>query len=297
MRKVSFKTILLFLFIPVFLYTVFFVWPTIQALFISLTKWNGYSTEKVFVGLDNYARLLHDEYFKIAVENTLVYMVGGGLFVFFLSLLFCFLISLPKMRGKKFFRGLFYFPNMLSSAAIALLCIFALNPSFGLVDPLLRKLGLDELILPWLGARWPAIGCMIFISSWSCVGYYFLILLSGMDKIPLSYYEAARLDGASELQIFSRITMPMMKDVVLINLMLWIINSVKVFDIPWALTLGGPSNQTHTIATYLYQVTYGVRQFVTNDKGLGTAIAVVMLLMIAVGRAITARMQKDSIEM
>lgn len=294
MRKISSKTLFLFLFLPVALYTVFFVWPSIKAFYISLTDWNGLSKDFNFIGLSNYKRLFHDDIFKLAFENTLVYTICAGLLVFLLSLLFCYLLSIPKMKGKKFFRGLFYFPNMVSSSAIALLFVFVLNPSFGLLSSFLTKVGLDSWNIPFLGSRWSSLACVIVISAWTSVGYYFLIFMSGMDKISGNYYEAARLDGATDRQLFFKITLPMMKDVVIINMVLWLINGVKYFDMIWALTQGGPSNQTHTLATYMYQSAYGVKYVSINNKGQGTAIAVIMLLIIILGRFIINKADKES---
>lgn len=294
MRKVSRKTLIMFLGLPLILYSVFFIYPAIKAFYISLTDWNGLAKEVHFVGLSNYKQMFADPIFKTALENTLIYTVGAGILVFALSLFFSYLLSLQRMKGKKFFRGLFYFPNMISSSAIALLFVFVLNPSFGLLANLLDSIGLESWISAWLGDRWSTLICVILISAWTSVGYYFLIFMSGIDKISGSYYEAARLDGASDFQIFTKITMPLLKDITIINMVLWLIGGVKYFDMIWALTQGGPANQTHTLATYMYQNAYGVRYVTINNKGLGTATAVVMLLLIAFGRLLVNKITKES---
>ena len=292
MRKVRWYVIAGFLGLPLLLYTWLFVFPSLQALYLSLTDWSGMVMRHSFIGLDNYVRLFQDKYFITALGNSMVYLFGGGIVIFLISLLFTFCLTVIGMKRKRFVTNLFYFPNMVSSSAVALLWIFILSPGFGLLPNLFMQLGLRDLAFyPWLGNRWGAMMAFILIATWSGVGFYLLVFVSGLDKIPATLMDAAKTDGATTRQMFFKISMPLLKDIIIINLTLWVINSIKFFEIPWAMTEGAPANQTHTLATYQYMSAFGTKYNSVNAYGYASAIAVVMVLLIFLGTVIIRRFE------
>lgn len=284
-RKGRTAAIIPFLLPSVVLYAVFFVYPTLKALYVSLHDWSGFARDMKFVGLANFRELFVTDVFWIALGNNAIILFVGGALVFFFGLLFAAILSNKKVRGRKFFRGLFFFPNLISPVAVAVLWAFIYNERFGLLNSFLRAIGLEQLTRTWLGS-WPlAMFSVIIVLLWMYMGYYMMLLLSGIDKIPYSYYEAAKVEGASEPQIFFKITLPLIRDVLVIALNLWAIGALKSFELIWAMTQGGPGNATQVISTYMYGMAFGERAAIFR-MGYGTAIAVVLLLLVMLGSAL-----------
>ena len=281
MRKVKTSSILFFL-VPGFLvYCYMFIIPTIEAFYISLLDWNGFRAERIFVGLRNFVRLTRDDVFFIALGNTFLLMFIGALVAFAVVLLLTFLLTRGGgLRGRSFFTNLFYFPNMISMAAYGVMWIFIFNPTFGLINNITGLFGIEPIA--WLGVRSTAIASIIFASTIPAVGFYLILMMAGVDKIPNTFREAAVVDGASDLTIFFKITLPLMRDIIVIMCSLWIINGMRNFDFIWALTNGGPANATQTLGTYLYGfatgMTAGVGGATLGSIELGYATAIAMVV-------------------
>ncbi len=272
--------ILLFLLPAGVMYGYFFITPTINALFISLTEWNGFSEQKNFIGLENFRELISDKIFHIALVNTLMYVIIGGILIFSIALILTYVLSKDGIRGKKIFSNLFYFPNMIAVSALAVLWAFVYNPNFGLLNNILRTLGLENFTQAWLGSRGLGIPSLTVAFTWSYVGFFLILFLAGVDKIPNTYSEAAKVEGASDITIFFKITLPLLRDVFIIAISLWIITGMKLFELIWAVTKGGPGFATQTIATYMYQTIFGTTMIPIYKLGYGTSISVVLLLII-----------------
>lgn len=283
MKKEKKKIIILYLLPALVLYLVFFIYPAFDALRISLTDWSGFSETPHFIGIKNFLRLAQDESFHIAVTNSLIYMVIGGILVLSVALFFAFLLSNSmKEKNRKWFLNLFYFPNMISAAAIAVIWGFIFDGNFGIVNNLLRKVGLDQWAISWLSSRESGMAVICFIGLWTYMGFYLILLHAGISKIPESFFEAARLEGAGRIRIFFTITLPMIWDVVVIAVSLWIINALKLFEMVWSLTRGGPANSTHVIGTYIYQNAFGYLEIQTFQLGYATACAVILLVILMI---------------
>ena len=257
-RKVKPWIVATFLLPGLLMYGYFFFIPAIQSFYYSLTEWNGFKAEKVFIGLDNFISLLHDKTFLQALGNTMIFLLLGGVLIFSIALLF---------------------PNMISQAALAVLWVFFFNPEFGLLNMVLEAIGLGEWCIPWLGSRMSGMVCIIAVSCISFVGFYVILLLSGCDKIPNTYQEAASIDGATDLVCFFKITLPLLRDVLVISISLWIINAIKYFELIWAM-FKGKSTMLNTLGTYMFTMAFGIIAGVFTATE-GSAIAVVMFLMVA----------------
>ena len=206
--------------LPAFLlYTIIFVYPAVRALWVSLHDWTGFGGNMVYIGLDNYGEMLKDTVFHDALVRTLIISIGGGLGIFVLSLFFAAILQ-RGLRGKKFFRALIFFPMVVPGVGLGLMWQFMYNNSWGPLSSLLNLLGLQVLDQIWLGPEW-IIRSLTVAIIWTYVGYYMVMLLAGVDKIPRTYYEAAYLDGASEWKMFFTITLPMIWDVFVVALVLW----------------------------------------------------------------------------
>jgi ABC-type sugar transport system permease subunit len=276
--KISNRFIVLLLLPATALYAVFFLLPTFQALIYSLYDWSGFGSDKTFVGLGNFRELLNDRLFWKSMGNTVGILVVGGIIVFGLAFIMTMMIS-SGIRGKKFFRGVIFLPNIIAVIALTTLWGYMYTPRTGLLASVFNLLGLTDLAkFPWMGPDtiFPAMMAAII---WIEVGFYLVLLLAGVDKIPPDFYESAKLDGATQFQQFLHITVPLLWDVIAIGLVLWSIHAVKIFEFPFSFTGLEPNPSSYTVAVYLYILGFGQRQPIYR-LGYATAVGVMLLLVV-----------------
>ena len=163
---------------------------------------------------------------------------------------------------------------MISTVAAGLLWMFVYNYNFGLLNSFLRLLGLESLTLPWLGEESTALTCVVLVACWQYIGYHMIIHLCAMQNIPQTINEAAAIDGASAWQNFWRITLPMLAPILKLDLVLIATGSLRMFDIVFVMTGGGPNHTTDMIATHMFTRTFRGMQF-----GYGSAMAVILTVM------------------
>ncbi|MCL4217302.1 MAG: sugar ABC transporter permease [Candidatus Hydrogenedentes bacterium] len=283
---------------PAFLlFTVFVAWPSVRALAYSLQKWDGL-TEPEWVGLKNFATLFQQgDMFRLALWHNAIIMVCGGSATVLLALFFAALMH-RRVRGANIFRVTFFFPNVLSSVAIALLWILLYSPSqFGVFNGILAKLDLAayglniDVPVPFTGKS-TLIYAIIPMMVWMAVGFYMVLFLAAMEGIPETFYEVARLEGASEFAQFFHITFPLIREVFVVGLVFLVIGTLKFFEPVWIMDNQWPSKDTHVLATLLYQ-----RVFSEYRVGEGSAIAVILFLLVLVATLFTLRLsRKEALE-
>lgn len=250
----------------------FIVYPIVYSLWLSFHAWNGYQLEwGPFVGFQNYLSLARDEVFWKATLNSILFVawrtpleVGFG---FGLALLLN-----RKLPGRALLRTLFFVPVVMSLIVVTILFQRILEANTGLLNTLLRAVGLAALARPWLGDPGTALGAVIAVSVWKNVGFSLVILLAGLQGLPHEVIEAARVDGADGLQLVIRVIAPLMRPILAITALLSIIGGLKVFDLVFIMTRGGPTYSTEVFGTMLYR-----EAFELNDMGVASAIAVVMV--------------------
>ncbi len=274
------RRIVLLLVPALILYLGLFIYPSVQALWVSLHSWTGFTAKMQWVGLANFKELIHDDLYWRTFATTLKIIFIGGAAIFLLSFLFTFFLT-SGIRGKKVYRAVIFYPNVVAPIALATFWGFILNPRFGLLNGLLRSMGLESWTQTWTGPDlvfWSILAALI----WTYVGFYMVMLMSGVDKIPPDFYDAARIAGASRPQIFFRIVIPLIWDVLVIAIVLWIIISIKMFEFMFAFS-GGLSApmEVWTNALYMFMLTFGQRVAIYR-MGYGTAVAVTMLFMVIV---------------
>lgn len=272
---------ILFMVLPAFLiYCLFYLYPGLQAFKVSTYDWSGFNTDNIKkIGLGNYRALLKDEVFWNALQNNLLIIIFGGVAVILIGLLFANFLTKNNVVGKSLFRTMIFFPYSVSVVAIGIVWTFVLNPSFGLLNAFLGFINIDASGIPWLGERLIAMGWMIFVTVWWWVGFFMTLLIAGIQRIPEDYFEAARIDGANDKQVFFKITLPLLREVLGIGITYWVISGWMSFGVVYVMTQGGPSNQTHTIATYMVWVSVNYVN-AAYKMGYGTAIAVVLLFIV-----------------
>jgi raffinose/stachyose/melibiose transport system permease protein len=270
-----------------FIYLVFFVVPTIGTVVLSLFNWSGPGTPLHYTGLANYRGIVHDPVYHKSFQNTMITLIVLGAVVFTLSFLLA--LALYKLPGRRLLRAVIFFPNVVPPVALSVVWVFLLTPEFGLVNHALHAVGLGALAKPWLSPSlvFPSI---LAAMAWVQTGFFTILLLSGIERIPDSYFEAAELEGASEFQRFRYVTLPMMWDVFSIAVVIWIIAAIKTFDFIYVLAgVGGdPPPNVWTLAVHMFIVSFSGRTPIYT-VGYGSAIAVTMILIVLVSVTIARR--------
>lgn len=266
----------LFILPALLIFSLFIVIPMISSIYYSLTNWNGLDPEITFIGLDNYRKLMDDSEVWIALKNTVVFAVLVTLAQNVLSLVLALLVDGSRWYYR-YLRVVYLIPALLSALAIGYIWSYLYNPVFGIINTVLENVGLGALAQDWLGdPKWSMVS-VVFTNVWQWAGITMIIYMAGLQAISADLYEAANIDGASKWQTFTRITFPLIAPAFTINIMISIIGSFKVFDIIYVMTKGGPGTTTESLAILLYK-----KAFNFNEMGYGTAIAVVMFLIILV---------------
>lgn len=268
---------------PILLYGILTIWPYIQAFYVALTDWSGYTADRKFVGLDNFARILDDEIFWIALRHNLLAAVILPLFTIGLGLFFATMFvvagrrrkaAVQGVRGSTFYRVVYYFPHLMSIAVTAVLWSFVYDPtSNGLLNGLLEILGIDPV--NWLGNSDTAFLSILAVIIWGGVGFYVIVFVAAMGSIPPEIYEAAMLDGANRWRTFWRMTLPLIWDAVMVAVVYSAINALDIFAIVNIMSIdsGGPNNSTQVISNYIYQ-----NAFVQGRFGYATALGVALFV-------------------
>lgn len=271
---------------PVILFLLFTLLPMIMAIGLSFTKYDVINPPRL-VGLANFRKMIKDEFFWIALKNTCVYTlmyVPAGLLLSLGAAMF--LNADQKMVGL--FRTLFYLPVLSSTVATATLWFWILNPQLGLLNGILELFGISGKA--WLYDSKLAMFSIVLMSLWAGFGGNMMIFLAGLKGIPPIYYEAAKIEGASKWQMFTKITMPSItKTTFLVSTML-IIGTFQVFDQAFVLTKGGPGNATITIVYYIYN-----NGFKNLDMGYASSISLVLFAIILVMTVINSKINKADI--
>ncbi len=263
-----------FFILPTLLYfCVFVAFPLVFAFYLSFHNWNPLSDQRTFVGLDNYAELLRSESFIGSVTNTIVFTVGViGLTVVF-SLLLASTLN-QGLRGTGLFRGIFYSPVVTSFVATGLVWLWLLDPGYGVVNYLLGLLGLPRP--GWASDPAWAMPTVILTFAWREVGYFTIVYLAGLQGIPESLKEAARIDGANFWQVFWRITFPLLMPTTLFVMVLGLIRATQIsFGLIYVMTGGGPVGATDVIVLHLYQ-----QAFEFFRMGYASAVAYVLFVVV-----------------
>ena len=264
----------LFIAPAVFIFGVVLVYPMVYSIYLSLFQWNGVSETKNFVGLDNYVELFTDNrVFWIAFKNNVIWVLLSVFVPTGIGLALALTLN-ATFAGNSFFRGLFYFPAILSMSIVGLIWSWMYHPTLGLINQVLQQSGLGFLENHWLSNPRIALYSVFVAAAWHNAGLPMLLFLAGLQTIPKDCVEAARIDGATRFQVLRHITIPLLKETTLIVIAITAINSLKVYDIIYVMTYGGPANQTQVLGTWMYFLTYN-----HNEVGLGTAIAVILFAM------------------
>ncbi|MDQ0945397.1 carbohydrate ABC transporter permease [Streptomyces sp. V1I1] len=264
--------------------------PVGFSLFLSFHRWDGLGSME-YAGLSQYSYLLSDTQFWHAIGNTLIIWAISTLPMLFIALVTAVMLN-SAVRFKSFYRFAYFLPNVTSVVAIAIIFGSVFSTNFGLVNAVLQGLGLDQIA--WLNTPWGIKVAIASLMTWQWTGYNAIIFLAGLQTIPSELYEAARVDGAGPVQTFFRVTVPLMRPVILFTLVVSTVTGLQSFSEPQVLLqttantstfAGGPDNAGQTMVLYFFQQTFD-----NNDFGYGAAIAWGIFLIVAVFSIINWRL-------
>lgn len=249
----------------------FVLGPIVFSFYLSFTEWD-FMTAPNWIGLKNYAELFSDHLFWKVLGNTLYYTIGNIPLLIVFALLLALGLN-QEIRFVTVYRAVFFIPVITSVTAVALVWSWMYNPDFGVINTILRALGLPTP--GWIASPEWAMPSIILMSVWQGVGYSMVIFLAGLQGVPRELYEAARIDGANSIACFTKITIPLLSPTTFFVLIMALINSFQVFAQPFMMTNGGPADSTYVMVLYIYRMAF--RWF---DMGKASALSWILFAMI-----------------
>jgi raffinose/stachyose/melibiose transport system permease protein len=283
--------IILFLLPAMVLFIGIIIVPIVMSAYYSLHDWNGMTAMK-FIGLNNYVELFTNKAvnFPQALLNAIFFAVVSIGIQLPLSLLLALLLAKGR-RGSRFFLSVFFIPVLMSTVVIGQLWLKIYNPDYGILNVALNAVGLDTWAKVWLGDRTTALVSTFVPILWQFTGYHMLLMYAGIRSVPIEIQEAALIDGASEWQINRKILIPMIKPVLKVCTIISVTGSLKVFDMIYILTNGGPAHATEVPSTLLVQML-----FLRNRYGFGSAIAILLIFLCFLFAVIIRKSFKTEVE-
>lgn len=259
---------------------VFVYYPIVDNLRLSLFSWNAFSVAPTFVGLDNYRTAFHDPIFWTALRNNTVFAIVSLVFQVGFSLVLAALLEeFVHERLRGILRTIYFIPAVISITVAGILFSFLYNPEIGLVNRLLGAVGLESWQHSWLGEPATAMGSIIAMSQWQSIGYTAILFVVGIQRIPKEFHEAAKVDGAGPIRRFFSVTVPMVREMTTLIIILTVSGAFLVFNEVMVMTAGGPSNSSQVLGTWLYR-----NAFLNDDMGYASAIAtVIFVITLAIG--------------
>jgi len=270
------KRLVVFFLLPSgMLYLAIIIFPVFQTLYFSLFKWKG-ALPQQYIGILNYIKLFSDPIFWVAIKNNIYVVIGSIITQIPLGLFMAILLTRQR-RGTGIFRTICFSPMIMSEVAVGVLWCFIYNPIYGLLNELLKILGLNNFATAWLGNPNTSLFSVIGTMIWRFFGFYMILFIAAIEGIPSQLYEAAEIDGANARQQILYITLPIIKRTIKVAILLAIVGSLKYFGLIWVMTLGGPYHSSELMATYMYK-----KAFTEMRIGYGASIAVILFLIASI---------------
>lgn len=251
----------------------FVIYPIFGSLGYAFYRWNGIGSPGDFVGLDNFRQVAHDSIFWRAVGHTFVYAIVMVPVQLLIALVLALTLNNRKLRFSSFYRTLFFLPVVTSPAVVGIIVQLMLSNFGDILNGWLLDADLISRPVDWLGNPHVALGIIILVGVWQTLGYNLVYFLAGLQTIPEEVYEAAKIDGAGRVRTFTRITVPLLRPVGLMIVILAFIGSFQIFDLVQVLTGGGPYFGTEVVNTYIYHLAFGGNQATGTEPNVGLASA------------------------
>jgi raffinose/stachyose/melibiose transport system permease protein len=260
------------------------VFPLLSTLYTSFFYWKGQGFSMRFVGLDNYRAIFADPRFLNAIKNNIIWLVLSLIIPVLCGFVLAMLLN-TDVSGQNIFKAIFYFPGVISFVSTGIIFSLIYYNKSGLLNTVLRLLGLKALAMNWLASPWTALPAVVLASSWQYIGFCMVLFLAAVQQVPIELLEAADMDGARILRKVRSIIVPIIKPVTAVVIIITMINAMRVFDLIYIMTAGGPANMTEVIGLLMYQ-----KSFTDLLWGIGASYGVIMLIMTSIPAILYVRM-------
>lgn len=268
-------------------YSIFVLYPVLRTFGLSLYDWDGISRLKTFVGLGNYLELFfHDPIFHTALRNNVLWILITLFVPMILGLILAAVLA-GQVRGKLLLAAVFFVPVTVAPIAAGIAWEMIYHPSVGLLNQVLRGVGLGRLATPWLGNPGWALYALVQVGNWTYYGFCLLVFFNAIQLLDRQLYDAAQIDGANRMQLFWHVTIPLLQNSITFVVVYSIIAALKAFAIVFVLTGGGPYHRTELMATYLYNV-----MFVEQRLGYGASIAATLAVLAFIASFVVFRIRE-----
>ena len=266
---------LYFSFGAIVLYSLFMVIPGLMGFYLSFTDWSRYSDEINFVGFDNFVLIFSKQNYWHGISNTIIFTIVTIVMKTAIALILALLLSKGLKRFTNFYRAIIYLPAVIPMIIVGIVFKSILHPTTGVLNEFIRGIGLDFLAQRWLTNPDIALYSVISVDTWKGVGFIMVILIAGLQVIPSEYYEAAQIDGANQLDELWHITLPLLMPTLTVTTVLNLLYGLKVFDVVWVLTNGGPGYATETVYTVVF------KEFSKGRYGVSTALSTLLFVIMS----------------
>ena len=255
------------------LFAGFILVPVVLTVVGSLFSFGITSPTWSFAGLDNYVSAVNDPVFWLSLRNNLIIVFGSIATQIGFGTLLAAILDRGIRRGSTLFRTLIFAPMVISSVAVGLIWLMILDPNIGPLTRIVKGIGLRPPMLGWLGDPNLAIWMFLVVAMWQYTGFMMVLVLAGLQGVPNEIYQAAALDGARGIRAFWYITLPSIRNILIVAVLITTIGAFKVFDLIYVTTGGGPANATQVLGTYIY-----LQAFMLGNMGYADAISVILLI-------------------
>jgi raffinose/stachyose/melibiose transport system permease protein len=252
------------------------VLPGLMGFYLSFTDWNRYSSEINFIGLRNFALIFSKQSYWHSITNTIIFTLVTIVLKTVVGLLLALLLTKGLKRFFNFHRVIIYLPAIIPMIVVGIVFRSILHPTTGILNEFLRVIGLDFMAQRWLTDPDIALYSVILVDTWKGLGFIMVILIAGLQVIPTEYYEAAQIDGANAWDEFWKITLPLLMPTLTVTTVLNLLYGLKVFDIVWVLTNGGPGYATETVYTVVF------KEFSKGRYGVSTALSTLLFAIMSI---------------
>ena len=252
---------------------IFVLLPSLMTFIGSFFSFGITSSAWNWVGLGNYVRAISDPVFWLALKNNVIIIVGSIISQVGLGAIIAAILDRGIKRGTTAYRTIIFMPVVVSSVAVSLVWMMIYDPNTGALNALVKAVGLTPPRLGWLGDPSISIWMVLVTAAWANVGFQMVLILAGLQAIPKELYEAASLDGAKGMKSFWYITLPGIRNILIVGVLISTIGSLKVFDLIFVMTGGGPANATQVMGTYIY-----LQAFNLGNMGYANALSIILLL-------------------
>jgi len=268
-------------------YFTFVLLPIANSAYFSFFNWDGFS-ERTWVGLKNYGELLRDRVFWSSFRNNIYFLLSAVFGQLLLGLVFAIVLNGKLVRGRSVYKSAFFMPVVLSTVVVSLFWTMMYNFRIGLINNLLERIGLEDWARNWLGEPGIAVFAVCVAFVWQYSGFYMIIFLAALQNVSTEVLEAAEIDGAGGLRKSWSITIPMISETIFTCVALCISFSLRIFDLVYVMTKGGPNHATDVMATYMYQSTFSSLRY-GYGATISTAIIVLSFTFIFIARMLMTK--------